>query len=159
MRRSENIILFTCLLFAFVSCKTVKIDPEYKTQEIEKTTQDIINTTETLTETVSVIETTGVISPEQITVIKTATVEIKEQAEKLREAVEFQTNAIEIVTEQNAGYKAEIIALETEKERAESKRLKLFIFALIISFVLLLHIIADVFYVYIKVKGIVLFKK
>ena len=134
MRRSENIILLTCLLCTLVACKTVPAVPvvEQGQQVIERETITIKESAVDLSGIVTEIEKAGTVNAEQISALKTKTSTLVLQTESLLPIVKAQSDNIAIMQEQNEKEKntlyekqandaAEIKALTTERDRAIEK--------------------------------------
>lgn len=134
MRRSENVILFACLLCTLVACKTVPAVPvvEQGQQVIERETITIKESTVDLSGIVTEIEKAGTVNAEQIATLKTKTSTLVLQAESLLQIVKAQSSNIAIMQEQQEKEKiklyeiqaadaAEIQALTAERDRAIDK--------------------------------------
>ena len=167
MRRSENIILFTCLLCTLVACKTVPAVPvvEQGQQVIERETITIKESAVDLSGIVTEIEKAGTVNAEQISALKTKTSTLVLQTESLLQIVKAQSDNIAIMQEQNEKEKntlyekqandaAEIKALTTERDRAIDKykpwKKTALTLIFIISILLLLTIIRIVLKYFVK---------
>ena len=134
MRRSENLILLTCLLCTLISCKTVPAVPvvEQGQQVIERETITIKESAVDLSGIVTEIEKAGTVNAEQIASLKTKTSTLVLQTESLLQIVKAQSANIAIMQDQQEKEKiklydiqakdaAEIKALTEERDRAIDK--------------------------------------
>ncbi len=134
MRRNENIILFTCLLFALASCKTIPAEPVVTiTQDaIETSAVEVQDTSGELLQIVQQVETAGTVTKEQITALSAKTSALVSQTDTLVKIVQAQTDNIKTMQAQNAtalleqydkvaGLTAEVKAVEAERDRAIDK--------------------------------------
>jgi uncharacterized coiled-coil DUF342 family protein len=132
--KNAHIVLFTCLLFSLVSCKTVQpINTETvinDTAEVKEKADEIKDTATTIETVIVEVEKSGEITEAQIQTIKLNVDALKKQTDKLGEIIDKQNKNIMQLSddfnqklilhyEELAKQKAENIALTAEKERAE----------------------------------------
>ena len=167
MRRSENIILLTCLCLSLISCKTIPAEPVVNiTQEaIETSAVHVSDTSGELLQIVQQVETTGSVTKEQIQTLSTKTTTLVSQTETLVKIVQVQTENIKTMQAQNetllleqydkiAGLTAEVKAVTAERDRAIDKyepwKKTALTLIFIISILLLLTIIRIVLKYFLK---------
>ena len=167
MRRSENLILLTCLCISLVACKTIPAEPVVNiTQDaIETSAVEVKDTSSELLQIVQQVETTGSVTKEQIQALSTKTTSLVSQTETLVKIVQVQTENIKTMQEQNetllleqydkvAGLTAEVKAVTAERDRAIDKyepwKKTALTLIFIISILLLLTIIRIVLKYFVK---------
>ena len=134
MRRSENLILLTCLLCTLVSCKTIPAEPVVTiTQDaIETGAVEVQDTSGELLQIVQQVEESGSVTKEQIQALSTKTTALVSQTETLVKIVQAQTENIKTMQKQSetllleqydkiAGLTAEVKAVGAERDRAIDK--------------------------------------
>ena len=167
MRRSENLILLTCLCISLVACKTIPAEPVVNiTQDaIETSAVEVQDTSSELLQIVQQVETTGSVTKEQIQALSTKTTALASQTETLVKIVQAQTENIKVMQKQNetaileqydkvSWLTAEVKAVEAERDRAIDKykpwRKTALTLIFIISILLLLTIIRIVLKYFLK---------
>lgn len=134
MRRSENLILLTCLCISLVACKTIPAEPvvTYTQEVIETSAVEVKDTSSELLQIVQQVETTGSVTKEQIQALSTKTTSLVSQTETLVKIVQVQTENIKTMQAQNetalleqydkvSWLTAEVKAVEAERDRAIDK--------------------------------------